>query len=475
MTSTSKPTTSQAPEHLNSTGCVIKSTPDKGRGVYAARLIPRSTVVEISPVLLFSKEEYENHGRHTVLDHYTFTWTDGRMALALGLGSLFNHSSSPSVSYSLDTKTDSIRYTTVRDVEAGEELCIFYGHKLWFSPADRNYTQIEEIEVEDGWGGLAADVQITNPYEEGDQTEVIPENELPFVRLKQSPDEEDPESIRTIQAWVVDVPDPRHITTLLKWLKQVGLDGLELSHLKRIRKTRDTSSLLLGTTSELPPLPANLDLPAPYMLPVPASSALTMPSLDLKSALWPTMYTPKRKDEPEPWTRGKLRWAWDVMKRTVDAAITAQTESDELPIAAHIPAPDDPSGAKDISFVSCDTRRTTQHPLRHAAINVVRQLADYRASQATGLALPPFEASEEAPLEVGEARNGSNYLLTNRHLFITHEPCIMCSMALLHSRVKEVVYLYPMPQTGGCGGLEGRYRIRKFLVESFRSEFMVDA
>lgn len=25
-------------------------------------------------------------GKHTILDHYTFKWTDGRMALALGLG-----------------------------------------------------------------------------------------------------------------------------------------------------------------------------------------------------------------------------------------------------------------------------------------------------------------------------------------------------------------------------------------------------
>ena len=48
--------------------------------------MPVSTVVEESPVLLFTKEEYELHGRYTLLDHYTFNWPDGRMALALGLG-----------------------------------------------------------------------------------------------------------------------------------------------------------------------------------------------------------------------------------------------------------------------------------------------------------------------------------------------------------------------------------------------------
>ena len=29
---------------------------------------------------------------------------------------------------------------------------------------------------------------------------------------------------------------------------------------------------------------------------------------------------------------------------------------------------------------------------------------------------------------------------------------MMCSMALLHSRVKEVFFLIPMERTGGCGG-----------------------
>ena len=46
-------------------------------------------MIEISPVLLFSKQEYDDHGKHTLLDHYTFNWRDGRMALALGLGTSY--------------------------------------------------------------------------------------------------------------------------------------------------------------------------------------------------------------------------------------------------------------------------------------------------------------------------------------------------------------------------------------------------
>ncbi|PPR05353.1 hypothetical protein CVT24_007967 [Panaeolus cyanescens] len=455
------------PEHFNSTGCIILNSKDKGRGVYASRPIPKSTIVEISPVLLFSKEEYESHGRYTVLDHYTFVWSEARMALALGLGSLFNHSEAPNVNYILDKATESIRYQTVRDIEQGEELCIFYGHNLWFAPTDADCKNMENNRVpspvDDGWGGLSgldnSDASdIVNPYLEGDQDEIIGEDELPFIRYKLPPEEEDPDSIKTVEAWVVEVPDQRNITTLLKWLKQSGLEGPELGHLKRIRKQGPTTTLLLCTGTPPPPFPENLDLPAPYLLPVPSSPALTLPSLQLKSHLWPTMYAPRRKDEAEPWTRGKLKWAWDCMKTAVDHAIS-------LPIAALIPT--DPS--EGTAFIGHDTRTSTKHPLRHAAINTIRQLADHHASTKIDIQDMINAANGE------EVRNGTNYLLTNRTFFITHEPCIMCSMALLHSRVKEIIYLYPMPKTGGSGGcaclpqLKGvnhRYTILQWKVDT---------
>jgi tRNA-specific adenosine deaminase 3 len=94
---------------LNREGCCIKTAERKGRGVYgeqshlnlrtkfkekwllaASRVIPPQTVIEVSPVLLFTRTEYEDYGRHTILDHYTFKWQDGRMALALGLGEIYS-------------------------------------------------------------------------------------------------------------------------------------------------------------------------------------------------------------------------------------------------------------------------------------------------------------------------------------------------------------------------------------------------
>ncbi|KXN88195.1 SET domain-containing protein 7 [Leucoagaricus sp. SymC.cos] len=496
------------PQHLNATGCVIRVSDEKGRGVYASGAIPGNTTIEISPVLFFSKSEYEEHGKYIILDHYTFIWSDGRMALALGLGSLFNHSDQPNVSFALDTSTDSIRYTTTRDIEQDEELCIFYGHKLWFSPVGvsvKDDAQASHEDYNDGWGGLSTidyneeKIPRVNPFLNGDAAELISDEDLPFVRYKHPPDEEDLETVRKIQSWVVDVPDQRLITTLLKWIKQANMDTTELAHLKRIRKQNDMTTFLIAPESVFPTsppqLPEDLDLPSPYLLTVPATPALTPIQLTLKTALWPTLYTPRRKDEQEKWSRGKAAWAWQAMQRTIQAAVEAGLDG-EHPIAAHVPAPYEEVPSVCITeavqlreypkeFMAHDTRKSSTHPLRHAVINAIRRIADSAASASI-----PTKSSDKAQSAASisqgnpddntvSARNGSNYLLTSLTLFTTHEPCVMCSMALLHSRVKEVIYLHPMPQTGACGsitclptlkGVNHRYTIAQWKQDSHRND-----
>jgi tRNA(adenine34) deaminase len=47
------------------------------------------------------------------------------------------------------------------------------------------------------------------------------------------------------------------------------------------------------------------------------------------------------------------------------------------------------------------------------------------------------------------ARRIGNYRLLNTTLYVTIEPCVMCAGALVHARIKEVVFGATEPRTGG--------------------------
>ncbi|KAF2184353.1 protein methyltransferase [Zopfia rhizophila CBS 207.26] len=132
---------------------VIVSDTPKGRGVFASRNIPAKTVIDVCPVLVLGVEENENHIKHTSLYHYTYNWPivdeNGNhkvtQAVIFGLGSIYNHSTlDQNVGWERDAERLIVTYRALRDISAGEELCISYGGRLTFKDADSVETASEK-------------------------------------------------------------------------------------------------------------------------------------------------------------------------------------------------------------------------------------------------------------------------------------------------------------------------------------------
>ncbi|KAK0107143.1 hypothetical protein ONS95_003849 [Cadophora gregata] len=154
-----------------SEGLVLVMDTPKGRGVFASRDIPGRTVLEVSPVLVLDPLENEEHIRKTNLYNYTYNWPynppvgansqgansakfpSTTQAVILGLGSMFNHSTlHQNVGWDRDVKNLLVTYITLRDIKAGEELCISYGQRLTFKDKDE---EEPEIRSEDWTDALA--------------------------------------------------------------------------------------------------------------------------------------------------------------------------------------------------------------------------------------------------------------------------------------------------------------------------------
>ena len=308
-----------------------------------------------------------------------------------------------------------------------------------------------------------------------------------------------PASLRLARAWAAAV-EPRRCGELLGELADVAPLPPALAHLKRVR--RDTPAggggatlrVLLCVTSDEG---AEQDSEAgeDATLPSPVAAAVARHALRPERVHVPAETPPDRVAAAE-WGQ---HWPLNVTSCPARAAADADAVSDAAAAAMRAgiaaamrhaaqaaaeggrcngavivdPATGDVVAAgRDASlprpggFAGWRGGGAGAHPLRHAVMAALdeaarRDLATYRApttaqaaSELLGLDAAGVKRKHE---ESAAAAAPRPYLCTGWDCYVVHEPCLMCAMALVHSRVRRVVYARP---DAAAGALESAARLQ---------------
>jgi uncharacterized protein len=108
----------------------IRLTRDMGRGVFAGRRFRKGEIIEICPVIPLSSAATRKC-QGGVLERYVFAWTGKEYpaVIALGYGSIYNHSDDPNARFYPRPGKVEMVYRAVRDIEPGEQIFVDYEWK----------------------------------------------------------------------------------------------------------------------------------------------------------------------------------------------------------------------------------------------------------------------------------------------------------------------------------------------------------
>ncbi len=113
--------------------------PDAGRGVFAKGVIKKGELIETCPVIPIPEHDVSALSESILLTYfYFFGKKRERMVVALGFGSIYNHTDPPNAMYKENKKDQAIEYYALRDIKKDEEITVNYvqgknnNSPLWF-------------------------------------------------------------------------------------------------------------------------------------------------------------------------------------------------------------------------------------------------------------------------------------------------------------------------------------------------------
>jgi SET domain-containing protein len=110
------------------------------RGVFAKRDIKKYKIIERCPIIEVPKNDRSNLRESTLVTYfYYFGKNKEQLAIALGFGSIYNHSYKPNATFKIKHKDMIIDFVALKDIKKDDEITVNYNNRgnpkkspLWF-------------------------------------------------------------------------------------------------------------------------------------------------------------------------------------------------------------------------------------------------------------------------------------------------------------------------------------------------------
>ena len=274
-------------------------------------------------------------------------------------------------------------------------------------------------------------------------------------------------AVTTVDFIVVNVKECTRLYFLVSEFNELLPLPSHLSHLKRVKSTvvkkKKQFFILLVPPDQLPPkitlftcvkhflhsLPIEMikSLGDVIIVQVPDCIPLTSMQYTEAKSIWPTVSSHNHSVEIQlgikPFSDTKLHEMGDYMRTALQVATEGRMVG-AAPVAAVIV---DPRKKK----ILASHYHSPYNLLDHSVMLCIREVASLQVDTqfATGGKRRLDEVAEMLDL----SNSSEYYLCTGLELYTTQEPCVMCSMALVHARISRVVYGMSNAEMGGLGSV----------------------
>lgn len=241
-----------------------------------------------------------------------------------------------------------------------------------------------------------------------------------------------------------------------------------LQHLKRVRSCNSTDGSLQvvvchgKTQVEFDAVLSDVKyscLGKPFLTKVPKLKPLTRKQFEESKLYWPVTFHENKRITKllnlSYFSKDEIHKIQSNMKELFDHKEKSKTKNAALIV--------DPK-VNTVLAMSHD-RRHLEHPLQHAVMLCIDKVAHLQGGGMWDIkeeccilknnSIKQLEEANNEKSEMCPMQSAEQYLCTGYDLYATTEPCVMCAMALVHSRIGRVFYVFPHED----GGLGSKFQI----------------